>query len=171
MRAVAGIAVLAFAWWFFRNQASAAPLGNGASMKDQARAIIDQVNAEEFGGWFDPADVMAIIEVESSFDPNAYRYEAKLDDASIGLMQVLYRTALDRGLAGGPAALYDPALNIRIGMRQLKWSFDYLADRGGAPTTDQWIGSYNAGVGNALKGYVPLAYVAKWKAERARYGA
>lgn len=134
------------------------------SVPDMVKAI----NAEEFGGWFNPADVLAIIEIESSFRADAYRAEPQIGDASYGLMQVLYSTARDRGYQGPPEGLFDPATNIRIGMRQLKWSWDFLAARlRGGPTTAVWIGSYNAGVGNAINNYVPWAYVAKWQAARA----
>ncbi|TAN55364.1 MAG: lytic transglycosylase domain-containing protein [Magnetospirillum sp.] len=130
-------------------------------------ALVQQINAVEFGGWFDPADVLAVIQIESSFQPTAYRAEPQIGDASYGLMQVLYSTASDRGYGGDPAGLFDPEVNIRIGMAQLLWSWQFLSSRmRAAPSKEQWIGSYNAGVGNALKGYVPWGYVAKWTAAR-----
>jgi len=133
---------------------------------------VQRINAGEFGGIFNPADVMAVIEIESSFQPNAQRFEAHLNDASIGLMQTLYSTAVDRGYQGGPAGLFDPETSIRFGMRQLKWSFDFLATRlGREPTQEEWIGSYNAGVGNVLKGNIPSGYVTKWRRARARWAS
>lgn len=41
----------------------------------------------------DPALVAAIVEQESTWNPNAYRYEPLINDASYGLMQTLYGTA------------------------------------------------------------------------------
>lgn len=128
--------------------AIAAPVsGPGAYL-----AMVKQINAEEFGNWFDPALVMGLMQAESSFDPSAYRFEAALNDASYGLMQVLYSTARDRGYSGAPEGLYDPMTNIRIGMRQLKWSWDYLSTRMRGLSELQWISSYNAGVGYVAKG-------------------
>lgn len=125
----------------------------------------------EFGGWFAVLDVLAVIDIESSFNPGAYRAEPQLGDASYGLMQILSSTAADRGYSGPVDGLFDPETNIRLGMRQLKWSWDYLArKRGVPPSPAEWIGSYNAGVGNALKGFIPWAYVQKWQAARARWG-
>ncbi len=143
-------------------------------------AIINQLNAGEFAGWFRPLDVLAIAKIESNFDPEAFREEPQLKTAaapdgerSMGLMQILISTARDRGWKGTDIKeLLDPRLNIQLGMRQLKWSFDFLEARlGGPPSLDLWIGSYNAGVGNALRGFTPDAYVAKWKAARVRLQA
>ncbi len=160
-------AMIAFLVWFISTQfAQAARRLSNAELLP----IINAVNGE-FGHWFDPLDVLAIIQIESGGDPDAVRYESHLNDSSIGLMQVLYSTAQDRGFVGGPAGLFDPVLNIRMGMRQLKWSHDYLANRQAeAPSLDQWIGSYNAGVGNALKGKWVSGYVDKFRAARAALG-
>ncbi len=134
--------------------------------------LVQAINANEFGGWFDVADVLAVIQIESSFRPNAYRAEPQIGDASYGLMQVLSTTAADRGYDGPPEGLFDPETNIRVGMAHLKWSWDYLARRmGSAPSRSLWIGSYNAGVGNALKGYTPWGYVAKFEAARVLWAA
>lgn len=162
----AALAAAAFFGWFLVAQFARA----GARLDPaEVLAMVRQVNAET-GGWFNEADVMAVIEVESSFNPSAYRFEPRLNDASIGLMQVLFSTAKDRGYTGGPAGLFDPLTNIRIGMAHLKWSFDTLSARmGEAPTDNQWIGSYNIGVGAVLRGRVPLVYVNKWKLARRKY--
>lgn len=133
--------------------------------------LVTAINDAEFGGWFAVADVLAVIEIESSFNPRAYRAEPQINDASYGLMQVLATTAADRGYRGPVEGLFDPETNIRLGMRQLKWSWDYLnRKRGVPPSVAEWIGSYNAGVGNALKGFTPWAYVQKWKVARDRWG-
>ncbi|WP_168185872.1 lytic transglycosylase domain-containing protein [Magnetospirillum sp. ME-1] len=142
--------------------------GAGADVVAMVRAI----NEAEFGGWFDIADVLAVIQIESSFRPGAYRAEPQINDASYGLMQILSRTAADRGYDGPPEGLYDPETNILFGMRHLRWSWDYLARRmGSAPPRSLWIGSYNAGVGNAMKGYTPYAYVMKFEAARLLWAA
>ena len=134
--------------------------------------LVQAINANEFGAWFDVADVLAVIQIESSFRANAYRAEPQIGDASYGLMQILSSTAADRGYDGPPEGLFDPETNLRYGMAHLKWSFDYLYRRlGTAPSRSLWIGSYNAGVGNALKGYTPWAYVAKFEAARVLWAA
>lgn len=139
----------------------------------QVLAMIDKLNNEEFGGWFDPMDVLAVVQVESSFRPRVMRYEPHLGEASLGLSQVLLSTARDRGYAGGPGGLLDdPYMNLRMGMRQLHWSHEYLAGRlGRAPSRAQWLGSYNAGVGNVMKGNIPLSYVGKVDQARANLTA
>ena len=63
--------------------------------------------------------VQAIIGVESGFKPTAYRNEPKINDASRGLMQVLYRTALGTGWVGTAQQLMDPETNIGVGVKYL----------------------------------------------------
>jgi soluble lytic murein transglycosylase-like protein len=122
----------------------------------------------EADGWHDPRDVLATIAVESSFRPNAYRFERHLGEASWGLMQTLESTARDMGYSGPAEGLYDPAESIRYGMRYMRWLWDFLTTRLGAePSYAQWIGAYNAGPGNVLRGRVPYGYVLKWERARA----
>jgi soluble lytic murein transglycosylase-like protein len=66
-----------------------------------------------------PELVLAVIATESQFRPDAIRNEPKLGDASRGLMQILYRTAVGEGYAGTPEGLLDPATNIEYGTRYL----------------------------------------------------
>lgn len=64
--------------------------------------------------------IRAVIETESSWNPNAYRYEERIKDASYGLMQVLGRTAIGLGFEGDVYQdLYNPAVNIDLGTRDL----------------------------------------------------
>jgi len=64
--------------------------------------------------------IRAVIETESSWNPNAYRYEDRIKDASYGLMQILGKTAIGLGFDGDVYHdLYDPALNIDLGTRDL----------------------------------------------------
>jgi soluble lytic murein transglycosylase-like protein len=72
--------------------------------------------------------IRAVIDTESSGNPNAYRYEAKLKDASYGLMQILYSTAKGLGYVGPPAGLYDPSINIDLGARLLRQLRDRYGD-------------------------------------------
>lgn len=93
----------------------------------------------------DPALVKAVITKESSWNPQAFRAEPQIGDASRGLMQILYRTAQGMGYGGTPEELFDPAVNITYGTR-------YLADRVGTFGYPAGISAYNAGrpiTGNA----------------------
>lgn len=107
--------------------------------------------------------IRAIIRVESNWDPNAKRYEAKLKDTSYGLMQVLTKTA--RWISGnkslGAAQLKQPSVNILVGTRYLRWLWDKYNN------LDDTIASYNAGRPrrslSPLKKYVNQGYVSKVK--------
>lgn len=122
-------------------------------------------------GWLPPADLLAFVERESSFRPNAIRYEAHLGESSYGLMQVLLSTARDMGHEGAPEELFDPLTNLTIGVRYLRWIHAYLTRRfGREPTQAEWVGAYNAGIGNvADRGFLPYGYIGRWQTSRDRY--
>lgn len=63
--------------------------------------------------------VKAIIGVESAFRPKAFRNEPKVNDASRGLMQILYKTAKSVGFTGEPGDLLTPSINIDYGVKFL----------------------------------------------------
>ena len=63
--------------------------------------------------------IRAVIEVESSWNPTAYRFEPRINDASYGLMQLLYGTAQDLGYSGAASGLFDPDTNIDLGAKLL----------------------------------------------------
>lgn len=115
------------------------------------------------------ADALAYVEVESSFNPTAYRFESHLGEASWGLMQVLESTARDRGLIGGPDQMFIPEIGLQLGLAHVAWTRDFLASRG-APADPVAVAlAYNAGVGNALRGNTVARYGQRWQAARARY--
>lgn len=101
----------------------------------------------------DPWLILAVISVESSFNPRAQSHKG-----AQGLMQVLTRVHVDKFEAfGGVAAAFDPVANIKVGARILH---EYLARAGS--------------VEGALKFYVGAAalphdggYAAKVLRERA----
>lgn len=67
-----------------------------------------------------PANLIrAVIATESQFRPDVSRVETLLNDASIGLMQILYNTARGEGYAGTVQGLYDPTTNIAYGASYL----------------------------------------------------
>lgn len=59
-----------------------------------------------------PAIVSAVIHQESNWNPNAFREEPKVKDASRGLGQILLGTARQYGYKGTPEGLFDPATNV-----------------------------------------------------------
>lgn len=64
--------------------------------------------------------IRGVIQVESSWNPNAYRAELRINDASYGLMQLLTQTARGLGWKGtDPKELYQPAVNIDLGAKLL----------------------------------------------------
>jgi soluble lytic murein transglycosylase-like protein len=85
--------------------------------------------------------VLAVMGVESSFDPRAYRAEPQIGDASRGLMQLLLGTARGLGFTGPEDGLYVPATNADLGTRLLR---DNLRARGGdiAKAVSQYNGGY-----------------------------
>jgi soluble lytic murein transglycosylase-like protein len=110
--------------------------------------------------------IRAVIETESSWNPNAYRYEAKIKDASYGLMQVLGKTAVGLGFTGDVYNdLYDPETNINLGtedLAQLRHSYGndfqrvYSAYNSGNPDLWQSSEEVAANVERAV------ANLAKW---------
>ena len=116
------------------------------------------------------ADFMAFCEVESSFNASAYRYEPRLREASYGLMQMLLSTAQDRGFKGIASELTLAKTNLTYGIAQVEWIADYLkGELGREPSKSMIAGAYNAGVGNALKGFVVKAYLSEWTEAQARW--
>jgi soluble lytic murein transglycosylase-like protein len=76
--------------------------------------------------------IQAVIHWESGGNPNAFRAEPRINDASYGLMQILVATARGLGYTGPPEGLYDPRTNIELGTRYLsnlirKWGNELLA--------------------------------------------
>lgn len=95
--------------------------------------------------------VYAIIETESSYNPNANN-----SNQSFGLMQLEIPTAQQFGFTGTYEDLYNPETNIYYGMAYLNWLIQQL-------TTNMQgvIMSYNEGLGNFEKGYTDFEYYDK----------
>ena len=115
--------------------------------------------AEAKAQGIDLALVLAVIQKESSFDP-----KAKSPAGARGLMQLLPSTAKWLGLKD-TKKLTDPAVNIKYGVKYLKYLWDEFAtipagDLSAADlkqkTSRMAIAAYNAGQGNVHKyGDVP----------------
>lgn len=108
--------------------------------------------AGEFG--LDPYLVLAVMSIESSFDP-----DARSRAGAQGLMQVLTRVHLEKFAPfGGAHAAFDPMANITVGSRILK---EYLVREGSVE------GALKSYVGAALLSH-DFGYGRKVLAERQR---
>ena len=82
--------------------------------------MYDDLIASAADTYFVPESwIRAVIQVESSWNPSAFRAEPAINDASYGLMQLLSTTARGLGYSGDPTGLYDPATNIALGAELL----------------------------------------------------
>lgn len=109
--------------------------------------------------------ILAHMKQESNFDPDAVRDEPAINDASIGLMQVLLNTAKSIDSTATYAKLFEPQYNISIGTRYIKYQlerYDNIKDSiaaynaGTAYTTDD--GTYVSKSGNDVQYYVDKVY-------------
>jgi len=107
----------------------------------------------------DPYLILAIIQIESEFSPSAVSHRG-----AVGLMQVMPRTAefvaKEIGMSyNGSNSLYDPLINVRLGIHYLS----ELADR--YDTTEKALAAYNYGPTNYEKllsrSSKPPSYVTK----------
>lgn len=118
-----------------------------------------------------PANIIkGVIAKESSFNPQAYRSEPQIDDASRGLMQILYGTAVWVGFPKTEDVnkLYDPDWNIPLGTLVLRRFMDMVLKANPTGTWEDAISIYNAGATKGKPGvprrtaagaYVNQAYV------------
>ena len=86
------------------------------------------------------AVVFGLVAMESNFKPNAIRQEPKINDASYGLTQILYRTAQGLGYRGTTTGLFVPDTNVQYGLLYLR----QMLDRVGA--VDKALSAYNGGL-------------------------
>lgn len=84
--------------------------------------------------------IKGIIAKESSFNPNSYKSETRINDASWGLMQLLYKTAKNLGYTGSPEGLKDPQVSIFYGTKLLAANL-----RQAKGNIEVAISAYNAG--------------------------
>jgi soluble lytic murein transglycosylase-like protein len=134
-------------------------------------AMIEARDRGYFKGWFSengrsPLDVLAVVKTESNYDANAVG-DLFTADKSWGLGQVRLTTANDFGSFPSGELLLDPETNIAVMMAFMQWNWRTFEKwKGRPPTRAEWFGAYNAGIGNATKGVIPTAYVAKVEAAR-----
>lgn len=93
----------------------------------------------------DPILFGCLIQQESGFNTRAYRAEPQINDASYGLVQILYGTAKGIGFSGTAEELYEPEVNLTYG---LKYFTLCMNAHEGHP---MWaLAAYNAGIGGTL---------------------
>lgn len=84
--------------------------------------------------------IMGHIKQESGYNPNAYRAEPAINDASYGMMQLLLKTAQSLDPSATVDKLYDPAYNIDLGTRLIAQNLKKYGNVSDA------IAAYNAGI-------------------------
>ncbi len=89
----------------------------------------------------DPQLIFATIMTESEGNPEAYRYEAHISDASYGLGQILYSTAVSLGYTGTPQEMYRPEISIDLIAKYHKNTIDIYGILG----PEQMTVVYNTG--------------------------
>jgi soluble lytic murein transglycosylase-like protein len=125
----------------------------------------------------DPLLVSAVVLKESSANTDAFRHERlfwnrylkrlpewtnenpRRVSSSYGLMQIMYSTAVERGLARTvpPERLFEPEVGLEFGCRQLKHCMDWedakYASSAGQDRLRAALASYNGGLQgpNALR--------------------
>lgn len=62
---------------------------------------------------------LAVVEVESTWNPNSIRKEKKGDTVSVGLFQMYLPTAKHYGFKGNAESLKEPSININLGVNYL----------------------------------------------------
>ncbi len=100
-----------------------------------AKVIVDECSTYEL----DPFLILAVIQTESNFTPKAVSPRG-----AIGLMQVMPKTgeyvAKDKGISyKGISSLYDPFLNVKLGIHYLS----FLADQ--FDSVENALAAYNYG--------------------------
>jgi soluble lytic murein transglycosylase-like protein len=101
-----------------------------------ARIVEDAAERHEI----DARIVQAVIQVESAYDP-----QARSPKGALGLMQLMPATAARLG-AKPASNLFDPALNIELGVRYLRLLGNLFDGR-----LDLVLAAYNAGEGAVMK--------------------
>lgn len=88
-----------------------------------------------------PQLIFATIMTESMGNAKSYRFEPRLGEASYGLGQILYSTALSLGYDGAPEGLYDTKVNIDLIGKYHRRTLDRYGDMDVYKLTT----AYNAG--------------------------
>jgi soluble lytic murein transglycosylase-like protein len=142
--------------WMHRVLAGTRELFPGASQL-QTEMVVPIVERHARRFRVDPLMVLAVIQVESRFDPNAVS-----DQGAIGLMQLQSATARDLAMDlgvewTGDELLLNPELNVELGCAYLRRLMDRFGDQ------DAALAAYCSGptlveARRDANGRIPLAY-------------
>lgn len=123
----------------------------------------------------DPLLVESVVEIESSGNFHAYRYEPAFwtrylvnhprykdmnpreASASYGLMQIMYSTAVEEGFTGMPWELFNPILSLEYGCRHLSKHLAWADKYDDAPLTPREVLSALAAYNGGRRGNEPDA--------------
>lgn len=124
---------------------------------DAAHEMVGAVVKEARTHGIDPLLVLAVIAVESRFNP-----VAESEQGALGLMQVVPRFHMDKIAAFGVASLLRPDANIAVGVRILKDAIK----RGGADVA-AGLQFYNGAVDDDTRAYATRVLDEQKRIERA----
>ena len=110
--------------------------------REATRELVDAAYREGGRNGLDPLLIIAVIGVESRFNPIA-----QSDGGAMGLMQVIPRYHGDKFDAAGGESVLDPRVNIHVGARALK---EYIR-RGGTETAGLQL--YNGALDDESSAY------------------
>lgn len=110
--------------------------------RDATRVLVDAAYREGERNGIDPLLIIAVIAVESRFNPIA-----QSDGGAVGLMQVIPRYHSDKFDPTAGESVLDPHTNIQVGARVLK---EYIR-RGGSQIAGLQL--YNGASGDASNSY------------------
>jgi soluble lytic murein transglycosylase-like protein len=109
---------------------------------EATKDVVDAAYAEAARNGLDPLLVIAVIAVESRFNPIA-----QSDGGALGLMQVIPRYHADKFDAAAGESMLDPRLNIQVGVAVLK---EYIR-RGGTEIAGLQL--YNGAIDDETSAY------------------
>jgi soluble lytic murein transglycosylase-like protein len=118
--------------------------------QDATRQLVDDAYREGGRNGVDPLLIIAVIGVESRFNPIA-----QSDGGAMGLMQVIPRYHEDKFDAAGGESVLDPRINIHVGARVLK---EYIR-RGGTETVGLQL--YNGAIDDESSAYARKVLIEK----------
>ncbi|MDX9881702.1 MAG: transporter substrate-binding domain-containing protein [Prolixibacteraceae bacterium] len=129
---------------YFENSRSSLMVKNDYhSLKGRFSEFDDLIKEESAGTGFDWRLIAAIIYKESQFDPEAQSWAG-----AYGLMQIMPETAERYNISN----IEDPRMNIRAGIRNLKWLKEQFSTQ--VPDSTQRIkfvlAAYNVGLGHVI---------------------
>lgn len=122
--------------------------------RDFAKEVVNTAAALSRRDFPKVEDVLAIVAVESGFNPKAE------NSGAYGLMQIQYNHHKQRIPSKGD--LLDPHHNLKVGTQILREYFE-----GVSRNTDKAVLAYQAGIGGLLNGEGKMDYLQKFKREQA----